>query len=124
LRFALDDERLYLIAVLWSKSLAVVATAAVSTASAATTPATSAATAAATTTASPLTAPSATAFALRASFVDDECAAEKILAVQGGDGLLSFCIIPNFGETKAARLTRETIAEERERIGLHADFRE
>jgi hypothetical protein len=69
------------------------------------------------------TAASPTTFTLRPGFVDNECAAEKILAIEGGDSLFSFCIVANFRETEAARLTRETIAKKRERIGLHTDFR-
>jgi hypothetical protein len=124
---------------IWRRSLAIAvaiasaATTAVAAASATATTATttaaavaaaSAATTTATVAATTTTAASATTFTLRASFVDDERAAEKILAIKRGDYFFCFRIVANFRETEAARLTRETIAKQRERIGLHADFRE
>jgi hypothetical protein len=75
-------------------------------------------------TATTTTAPSAATFTLWASFVDHQCAAEKILAVESGDDLFGFGVVANFRETKTARLPRETVAKQGERIGLHADFRE
>jgi hypothetical protein len=65
----------------------------------------------------------AAAFPLRTRFVDDQSAAEKILAVKGFDCFVRFGVVANFGETEPARLSRETIAQKRERIGLHTDFR-
>ena len=62
----------------------------------------------------------ACAFTLRTRFVDDERAAEKFLPVQSCDHLFGFRIVPNFGESEAARLAREPIAKQRERIRLHA----
>ena len=53
------------------------------------------------------------ALALRPGFINDERASEKILAVQGRDRFLRFRVVANLGETKAARLPRETIAKQR-----------
>lgn len=94
---------------------ATTAPAAVTTAAA---PTTSATVAAATTASSTAT------FTLRAGFVDHKSAAEEILAVESGDHFFGFGIVFNFGEAKTARLSCETIAEQGERIRLHADFRE
>jgi hypothetical protein len=63
------------------------------------------------------------AFALRTRFIDDERAAEKFSSVESCDDLFGFGVVPNFGETETARLAREPIAEQRERIRLHAGFR-
>lgn len=65
----------------------------------------------------------ASAFALRTRFVDDESAAEKFAAVESCDDLFGFGVVPNFGKPETARLARETIAKKRERIRLHARFR-
>jgi len=65
----------------------------------------------------------ASALALRTCFVHDECAAEKFPPIERRDHLFGFGIVPNFGESKTARLAREPIAKERERIRLHACFR-
>ena len=75
-----------------------------------------------TTVATPSTARAA-AFPLRTRFVDDQSAAEKILAVKGFDCFVRFGVVANFGETESAWLSRETIAQQRERIRLHTDFR-
>jgi hypothetical protein len=106
-------------------------------ASAATVAATASAAAASTTTAAMSTTASATTAAmtatasatpatltLRASFVDDKRASEKILPVERSDGFFGFGVVMNFGESEPARLTCEAIAKKRERIRLHADFRE
>jgi hypothetical protein len=90
---------------------------------------TSAVTAAAATTTSAVagtttTAPSAATFTLWTRFVDHQRAAEEIFAVESGDHLFGFGVVANFRETKTARLPRETVAKQGERIGLHADFRE
>jgi hypothetical protein len=61
-------------------------------------------------------------FALRACFVDDECAAQKFPPVESRDDLFRFRIVSNFGESETARLARESIAKQRERIRLHARF--
>jgi RNase P/RNase MRP subunit POP5 len=76
-------------------------------------PATVAATAAAST----------AAFTLRTRFVHHESATQKILAVERFDRFIRFGVVSNFGETETARLSRETIAQQRERIRLHANFR-
>jgi hypothetical protein len=65
----------------------------------------------------------AAAFTLRTSFVHDQRAAQKILAVERFDRFICFGVVPNFGETEAARLTRETIAQQRERIRLDTNLR-
>jgi hypothetical protein len=97
------------------------APATVATAPAAT-PASTAATAvsAAIATASATTA--ATAFSLRASLIHYQRAAKKVFAVEGCNRLLRCAVVMNLGETEAARLSCETIAEQREGIGLYADF--
>jgi hypothetical protein len=65
----------------------------------------------------------AAAFPLRTRFVDDQSAAEKILAVERFDCFVRLGVVANLGETESARLSRETIAQKRERIRLHTDFR-
>jgi hypothetical protein len=65
----------------------------------------------------------AAAFTLGTRFIDDERAAQKILAVERFDGFVCFAVVANFSETKTARLSCETIAQQRERIRLHANFR-
>ena len=65
----------------------------------------------------------ATTFALRTRFVDDQRSAEKFLTVQCRDGLFGFRVILDFRKTKPAGLSGESIAEQSERIGLHASFR-
>jgi hypothetical protein len=82
-------------------------------------------TAAATTAAAMTTASTATtgAFALGTCFIHDECAAEKFPPVESCDDLFGFSVIPNFGESETARLAREPIAKQRERIRLNARFR-
>jgi hypothetical protein len=64
------------------------------------------------------------AFALGAGFIHHESAAEKILAVQSGDGFFRFGIILDFREAETAGLACESIAKKRQRIGLNADFSE
>jgi hypothetical protein len=63
------------------------------------------------------------AFPLRTRFIDDQSAAEKILAVERFDCFVRFGVVANFGETESTRLSRETIAQKRERIRLHTNFR-
>jgi hypothetical protein len=65
----------------------------------------------------------ASTFALRTRFVDNQRSAEKFPAVQCRNGLFGFRVILDFRKTKPARLPRESIAEQSERIGLHASFR-
>ena len=60
---------------------------------------------------SPSAAPAAT-FSLRASFVDNQSAAEEVLSVQCSDGFFGFRIITDFSETKASRLSCKTIAKQ------------
>jgi hypothetical protein len=90
-----------------------VAIASVSAASAAPAAASPAPTSAASTVTSPATAASAAPFALRARFIDHQRAAQKVPAVQRRDCLFGFRIVADFGESEAARLTRETVAEQR-----------
>jgi hypothetical protein len=86
------------------------------------TPASTAATAmSAAIAASPATT-SATTFSLRASLIHYQRAAKKVFAVEGCNRLLRCAVIMNLGETEAARLSCETIAEQREGIRLYADF--
>jgi hypothetical protein len=82
----------------------------------------SAAAPAASTVAAATPASSASAFTLRARLVDYQRAAQEILAVQRRDGFFGFRIIADFRETEAARLARETVAEQRQRIRLHPDL--
>jgi hypothetical protein len=71
----------------------------------------------------PATTPAAT-LTLGTCFVDDERASKEVLTIQSRDRLFSLRIILDFSEAKPARLSRETIAQQGQRIGLHADFRE
>jgi hypothetical protein len=84
-------------------------------------------TAASTTTASATvaatTSAGATAFTLRTRFIHNQRAAQKIFAVERFDGFVRFGVVANFSETETARLSRETIAQQRKRIRLHANFR-
>ena len=66
---------------------------------------------------------SSAAFPLRTRFIHHQRTSQKILAVQPGNRLFRLCIIVNFSEAETSRLARETIAEQRQRIGLHSDFR-
>jgi hypothetical protein len=73
------------------------------------------------------TAPATTAtaaFALRTRLIHDECAAEELAPVESCDHFFGLRIVPNFGESKTARLARKPITKERERIRLHARFGE
>lgn len=118
----------------YSKNLAVaipvatIASSAVSATAAATAAASTATTASASaTTAAVTAAPSASAtsaFTLRAGFVHHQCATEKILAVERGDGFLRLGVVANLREAETAGLTRKPIAQQRQRIRLHADLRE
>jgi hypothetical protein len=63
------------------------------------------------------------AFTLRTRFIHHQRAAQKILAVERFDGFVCFGVVADFGETEAARLSRETIAQQRERIRLHTNLR-
>jgi hypothetical protein len=60
---------------------------------------------------------------LRTRFVHHQCTTEKLLAVQRSDGLFGLAVIAKFGETESARLTREAIAKQNQRIRLDAQFR-
>jgi hypothetical protein len=62
------------------------------------------------------------AFALRTCFIHHQRAAQKILAVERFDGFVCFGVVANFSETKTAWLSREAIAQKRERIRLHTNF--
>jgi hypothetical protein len=53
-------------------------------------------------------------FSLRPGFIHHECAAKKILAVEGGNRFLRLGVVVNFGETESARLSRKTIPKQRE----------
>jgi hypothetical protein len=88
-------------------------TATTTTAATATSAVTTAAatTASAAVTATAATSASAATFTLWASFVDYQCAAEEILAVESGDDLFGFGVVANFSETEAAWLPRETVAK-------------
>lgn len=87
----------------------------VAAAASATTTAAASASASATTSAV-ATAPAATtspAFT-RPRFVDDQGAAEKLLAVEGGDGFFGFRIVTKFRETETAGLTGKAVLQESE----------
>jgi hypothetical protein len=68
------------------------------------------------------TASAASTFALRASLIHDQRAAEKFLSIQRRDRLFGFRVVFDFREAKPARLAGEAIAKQSERIGLHARF--
>jgi hypothetical protein len=72
------------------------------------------------------TAPAATAAALflGTSFVDDEIAAAKILAVHGIDRAIRFFVIGNFDESETTRLAREPITNEIDSRGINTSLRE
>jgi hypothetical protein len=56
----------------------------------------------------------AATFTLRARFVYHERAAQKILAVERFDGFVRLGVVANFSKTETARLSCETIAQQRE----------
>ena len=66
----------------------------------------------------------ATTLGLWARFVDDEVPAAKILAVEGVNGTASVIVVGNFDESEAARLSRETIANEIDTRGSNTDLSE
>jgi pyruvate/2-oxoglutarate dehydrogenase complex dihydrolipoamide acyltransferase (E2) component len=90
----------------------VVAATATATAAASATTAASTTAATATVATAPATAPAAT-FA-RTRFVDDECAAKKLLAVERRYRLLGFGIIPKFCEAETTWLAGETVFQQGE----------
>lgn len=61
---------------------------------------------------------------LRTGFIDHQIAAAEVLAVQGIDGAVGFFVIGDFNEGKAARLSRETVADEIDCRGIDASLRE
>src|SRR5580700_1402911 len=65
----------------------------------------------------------ASALALRTGFIHHQRAAKEILAVQRLNRLFRFRIVSDFREAESARLPGKTIAQKRERIRLHSDFR-
>jgi hypothetical protein len=67
------------------------------------------------TTASPA---STAAFPRRARFVDHDCTAQKILAVQRGDRFIRLSIVGDLDKAEASRLAGETISNQRHRIRL------
>jgi hypothetical protein len=80
--------------------------------------------AAATTTSAETTASSTAAtLLLRTSFVDNEITAAEVLAVHGIDGAIRFLVVGDFDESKTARLTCETIANEIDCRGIDASLR-
>jgi len=56
---------------------------------------------------------SAATFA-RTRFVNNQGAAEKLLAVEGGNGFFGFGIVTKFGETETAWLTGKAVFQEGE----------
>jgi hypothetical protein len=109
-------------------SVSSIASPAISAAAAATAAASTAATASATATTAAVTAASsataASAFTLRTRFVHHQRAAQKVLAVERGDGFLCLGVVTNLREAEPAGLSRKPIAQQRQRIRLHADLRE
>jgi hypothetical protein len=103
-------------------------------AAATTTAAPSSATTAATTTASAKSAATAAAtsaasagaaaIARRTRFVHNDATPFELLAVQRLNGALSFFIILNFDKAEAARLARETVADEHNAGWSYAGLRE
>jgi hypothetical protein len=51
---------------------------------------------------------------LRPSFIHNQRATKKVLAVEGCNRLLCRAVVVNLGETEAARLPCKTIPEQRE----------
>ena len=72
----------------------------------------------------PTTPTAASTLPERASFVYDQGTAEKVLAVQRGDGFIGLFIIGDFHEAEAARLSGETITNHGDAIGLHTRLSE
>jgi hypothetical protein len=63
-------------------------------------------------------------FSLRTSLIHYQRAAKEVFAVEGCNRLLRCAVVMNLGETETARLSSETIAQQRQRIRLYADFSE
>jgi hypothetical protein len=59
------------------------------------------------------------AFRLWARFVDNKVPAPKVLTVEAGDRAIRFFIVGDFDESKAARLPRESVANQAD--GRRAD---
>jgi hypothetical protein len=102
---------------------AVAAIAAVSTIAATSTaaaaPATAAAAAPAAVTAVSATPTAARAFRLRARFVDNKVPAAKVLTIEACDSAIRFFIVGDLDEGEAARLSRESVANQAD--GRRAD---
>jgi hypothetical protein len=65
----------------------------------------------------------ASTFALRTRFVHDQRPAEEFPSVESRDDLFRFRVVLDLREAKSARLTGKAIAQQGERIGLHAGLR-
>ncbi len=65
-------------------------------------------------TAASATATAASTLPLRTRFIYDERAAKKILPVEGCDCFFRRGVVVNLGKPESARLSRETIAKQRE----------
>lgn len=96
-----------------SATTARTATAASGSATTATT-AVTATTAAATAAASGPATTATTAFAGRTRFVHDDVSAIEIVAIQSLHGAVGFFVVVNLNEPEPARLTRETVAHQRD----------
>jgi fatty-acyl-CoA synthase len=66
----------------------------------------------------------ATALLLGTSFVDDEIASAKILAVHGIDRAIGFFVIGNFNESETTRLAGEPITNQIDCRGINTSLRE
>src|ERR1700674_1419295 len=98
----------------------VAAVAAISAASTATTSST-----AATTSSSPISAaPPATTLGCRLVFVHDQFSPAEILSVERVYGLVGVFVVGDFHEGEAARLTRETVADQIHSRGSYTNLRE
>src|SRR6185369_1589029 len=81
-------------------------------------------TAAATTATETATTTTAAALLLGTSFVDDEIASAKVLAVHGIDRTVGFFVIGNFDESETTRVAREPITNEIDSRGVNTSLRE
>ncbi len=91
---------------------------------AASTPATTTTASAPTAAASSTTAAasSTSTFAGWAGFVDHQGTAEKVLAVEGLDGLLSFFVVADLDECEGARLVGIAVADEVDSVHMDASL--
>jgi hypothetical protein len=106
---------------------AIAPVAAISTVAAAAPAATTAAmstTASAATAAETAPATTAAALLLGTSFIDDQIAPAKVLAIHGIDRAIRFFVVGNFNESETTRLAREPVTNEIDCRGINTSLRE